>query len=141
VFFEAGRDCSEMFELVEEALDKIAEAIEVRAESGDVHALGYRLDVGPGSAIGQALAEGVAVVGAISEQNLTGTNAIQHIGGATAVLSLAFAQLDGDSVAIGIDEGMDLGRQSSARAPLASGRREVLRGGVLRPPFFTFAAR
>jgi len=140
VFFEAGRDCSEMFELVEEALDEVAEAIEVRAESGDVHALGYRLDVGPGSAIGQPLAEGVAVVGAISEENLTGTNAVQHIGGATAVMSLAFAQFDGDRVAVGIDDGMDLGRQSSARAPHASGSREVPRGGVLRTPFFTFAA-
>ena len=140
MFFEAGRNCSEMFELVEEALDKVAEAIEVGAESGDIHALGYRLDVGPGSAIRQALAEGVTVVGAVSEQNLTGTDAVQHVGGATAVMSLAFAQLDGDRVAIGIDDGMDLGRQSSARAPHASGSREVPRGGVLRTPFFTFAA-
>jgi hypothetical protein len=71
------------------------------------------------------LAEGVAVVGAVSEQNLTGTNAVQHIGGAAAVMSLAFAQLEDDRVAIGID----LGRQFLRASAPASGSREVPRGG------------
>ena len=41
MFFEACRDCSEMFELVDEALDEIAEPVEVGAEGWDIDRMGY----------------------------------------------------------------------------------------------------
>src|ERR1700724_1421482 len=45
VFFEAGGDGSEMFDLAEKPLDEIAISIEERAESRDVLASRHRLDV------------------------------------------------------------------------------------------------
>jgi hypothetical protein len=143
VFFEARGDSPEMFELVEEALDEIAQAIEVGAENRDIDAPRHRLDVGPCAAVGQGLAEGVAVIGAVGEQGLARADAVQHIGGAPAVMRLALAQLEGDWIAVGVHNGVDFGRQPSARAPHASGCKEVPRGGdigVLRTPFLTFAA-
>ena len=78
MFFEACGDCSEMLELIEEAFDEISEAIQERAEGGDVDAPGHRLDVGPGSAFGRAVAQGVAVVGAITEQDLAFAQGVEH---------------------------------------------------------------
>jgi hypothetical protein len=78
-----------------------------------------------------------------SEQGLARSDAVQHIGGAPAVMSLTLAQLEGDWIAVGVHNGVDFGRQPSARAPHASGCKEVPRGGdvgVLRTPFLTFAA-
>ena len=58
-----------------------------------------------------------------------------------AVVSLALGELERDRVAVGIDEGMDFGRQSASRAPHASGSSVVPSGGgVSRPPFLTLAA-
>src|ERR1051326_4342818 len=70
VLFEACSDGSEMLELVEEALDEIAVAIEEGAEGRDVDAPRHGLDVGPRAALGQAGAQSVAVVGAVGEQDL-----------------------------------------------------------------------
>jgi hypothetical protein len=60
VFFETCGDRHEMLELVEEALDKIAETIGVRAEGRDIDAPGHRLDVGPCAASSEGLTQGVA---------------------------------------------------------------------------------
>src|SRR6476660_6232464 len=71
VLFEASGDSSEVLNLVEEALDEIAEAMKETTEGGDVDAPGHWFDIGPGSASGDALAQGVAVVGTVTEENLT----------------------------------------------------------------------
>jgi len=140
VFFEAGGLGSEVFELVEDAFDEISKAVEIWTERGDVDAPWHRFDVGPGPSFVEGLAQGVAVVGAIGEQNLARGEAIEHIGGAAPVVRLACGQLEGDGQAIGVDEGVDLGGQSAARAPHASGVRDVPSGGVLKTPFLTLAA-
>src|SRR5258705_10373146 len=143
VLFEARGDSSKVLELVEEALHEIAQVVEKGAESWPVHAPGYGLDVGPGAALGHARAQGVAVIGAVAEQDLARTEGAQHVGGALAVVGLAGAELQGNRIAVGIDEGVDLGRQPAPRAPHASGSRVVPRGGVgrvLEAPLLTLAA-
>ena len=58
-----------MLEFAEEAFDEIAIAIEERAEGRDAFAARHRFDAGPGTAIGEGRAQGVAVVGAVAEQD------------------------------------------------------------------------
>ena len=92
-------------------------------------AAGQRLDVGERALLEQALAEHVAVVGAVCEQDLAGFKAAQHVGGAAAIVSLPFGELQDDWQAVGIDEGVDLGGQPASRAPHALGSRLVPRAG------------
>ena len=112
---------SEVFELVEEALDEVAVAVEEGAEGRDVLAVWHRLDVGPGAACGEGLAQGVAVVGAVGQQDLAGAKRCEHVLGAAAVMGLAFGELRGDRQTVGVDQGMDLGGQAAARATHATG--------------------
>lgn len=118
MLFEAGGNGSEMLDLVEEAFDEIAISVEERAERRNVDASRHGFDVRPGAALGQAVSEGVAVMGAIGEQGLSGAKAIQHIAGASAVMGLALGELEGNRIAVGVDQGVDLGRRSAARAPM-----------------------
>jgi len=59
-----------------------------------------------------------------------------------AVVSLPLGELERYRIAVGVDDGVNLGGQPASRAPHASGRRDVPRGGVgfLRAPFLTLAA-
>ena len=143
MLFEARGDGSEVFELVEETFDQISEAIKVGTEDGDVDAPRHGFDVGPCATIGEVLTESVAIVTSVRQQSLAGTDALEHVGGASSVVGLAFAQFQPDRIAVGVDHRMDFGRQSAARAPHASGCSDVPRRGdvgVFRPPFLTFAA-
>src|SRR5579863_5719515 len=140
VFFEARGHGSEMLELVEEPLDEVAIAIEERAEGWDVDAPRHWFDVGPSPALGQAVAEGIAVISAVGQQGLAGTKTIKQIDCAPAVMGLARSELERDRIAVGIDESVNFRRQSAARAPHASGWSVVPFVGFRRTPFLTFAA-
>ena len=139
VLLVAGRDGSEVLELVEEALDAVPRSVQEGAEGGFVEPAGQRLDVGEDAPCRHVLAEKVAVVGAVGDQDLAGAEALKHVGGAPAVVSLSLGQLQGDRQAVGIDEGVDLGGQPASRAPHAAGVRSVPSRGVLRTPFLPFA--
>jgi hypothetical protein len=57
----------------------------------------------------------------VGEQNLAGTKSIEHVLGAFAVLGLAFAELERNRQAFGVDERMDFGGQAATRATHATG--------------------
>jgi hypothetical protein len=136
VFFEARGDGSEMFDLVEEPLDEVAVSIEEGAEGRDVLASRHRLDVRPRTALGQILAEPIAVIGAVGKQDLAGAEMVEHIVGALAVMGLTLGEFERDRIAVGIDQGMDFCRQSAARTPHAAGWSVVPGVGWPRgPPF------
>ena len=99
----------------------------------------HRLDVGPGALGRHGVAQGVAVIGAVGEQDLPGAKAVEHVGGASAVMRLAFGQLQRDRQAVGVDQRVDLGRQAAARAPHALGSSVVPSRGWrgVRTPFLT----
>src|SRR5690606_28574171 len=127
-------------ELVEEALNQVAEAVEIGAEGRHVDAARHRLDIGPGATLGQTRSQGVAVIGAVGKQNLARPDGCEHIGGAASVMGLPGAELQHGWVAVGSDHGMDLSRQPAPRAPHASGSNVVPRRGlrgVLEAPFLT----
>jgi len=143
VLFEASGDSSEVLHLVEEALDEISEAMKKAAEGRDVDAPGHGFDVGPGSTCSDALAQGVAVVGTIAKQDLALAKGVEQVSSALSIVSLAFGDLQGDWIAVGVHQSMDLGCQSAPRAPHASGSRVVPSGGagaLLLPPFLPLAA-
>ena len=71
MLFEAGCDGSEVLELVEEALDKVAVAVEEATEHRDVDAPGQGLDVGPSAPFGEFGSKPIAVLGAIRQEDLT----------------------------------------------------------------------
>ena len=141
MLFETGGDGSEVLQLVEEALNEVAEAIEEPAERRDVDASWHRLDIGPAAAPSHVLALDVGVIGAVCEEDLAFADRAKHIGGAAAIMRLAFGQLQGDRKPIGVDKSVDLRRQTAPRAPPATGVSVTPSGGIrFRAPFLTFAA-
>lgn len=68
MLFEARRDGSEVFELIEEALDEVSELVELGAERTNVDAAWHRFDVGQRPAGGRTGAQGVTVIAAIGEE-------------------------------------------------------------------------
>ncbi len=139
MLFKARGDGPKMLEFVEEALDQVSIPVEEGAEGGDPHPAGHGFDVGPGALVVQRLAQGVAVIGPISKQNLPRPELSQHVLRALAVVGLSFAELERDWQAMSVDKGMDFGGQSASRAPHASGSR-LVPSGNLRVPFLTLAA-
>lgn len=82
----------------------------------------------------------VAVIGAVGEQDLATADGVQHIGRAASVVRLSLGQLEQDSVAVGIDDGMSFVGQPALRTPHAPGWSEVPSGDWRRTPFLTLAA-
>lgn len=129
VFFVTGGDGSEVFELVEEALDEVAVSVEEPAERWWSEPAGHGFHIGPGTACRERLAHEVAVIGPVGEQRLAVADAVEHAGGAAAVMGLALGQFEADGQAMGIDERVDLGGQPAPRAPRASAVSCVPSGG------------
>jgi len=138
MFFETRGDGPEVLDLVEEALDEVAVSVEEGAECGLGLAMRQWPDAGPPALVGEPLAQGVRVVGPIGQQDLSFANGAQHILGRAPVVRLSRRQLEPDGQSIGINQGMDLGRQTASRAPHASGVSGTSGAGV-GPPFFAFA--
>ena len=142
MLFEARRDGPEVLEFVEEALDEVSLLVEERAEEGDVDPVRHRLDVRPSTLLVDGLAQGIAIVSPVGQQGLARADACQHVGSTAAVVRLAFGEFECDRQPVGIDQGVDLRRQSASRTPHASGDSDVpSRGrGGFRPPFLALAA-
>lgn len=71
-------------------------------------------DVGPGALVGHSDAQGVAVVDSVGEQNLSGFQLAEHVGGSAAVMRLPLDQLDPDGQTVRVDQGVNLGGQAAA---------------------------
>lgn len=69
VLVVADRDSPEVLDLVEEALDETAVAVQEGAEGRDVLAVGRRPDVGPGALLGEPPMTRIAAGDPITEQD------------------------------------------------------------------------
>src|SRR5690625_573439 len=107
VFFVSHGDGAEVLEFVEEALDEVSVAIKKGTEGRRVEASGHRFDARPGAAFLDRLTQSVGVVGAVSEQDVSLAQTVQHIERASAVMGLAGRELEDDGPPLGIDQGMD----------------------------------
>ena len=136
MLFEARRDGPEVLDLVKEAFDEVAIAVEEGAEARDALAVRHRLDVRPSATIGDAGAEPVGVVSAVCEEYIAFADRIEQAGGAPPVMGLAGRQSERDRPTFGVNDRMDLSGQAAPRAPHASGVRLTSRGGLGRAPLF-----
>ena len=119
----SGGDGTEMLEFVEEPFDQITPAIEPFVEGRQVHPVRHKSDVGSGATRGKVLTQGVAVVGAVGQQNIATAECAEHILRATSVMGLAFGELEDDWQTAGVNERVDFRRQPTARTAHATGSR------------------
>jgi hypothetical protein len=62
----------------------------------------------------EALSQGVAVVAPVGQEDLTLAETVEHVVGASPIMSLPGRQLQQNGQAVGVDEGMDFRRQSAS---------------------------
>jgi hypothetical protein len=99
-----------VLEFIKKPFDGIALAVEPIREGWTVFPVRQQPDVAPGSALFEALAQAVTIVGAVCQQDVPGLDGSEHIGGRASVMSLALAQFQSHRQAIGIDKRMDFSR-------------------------------
>jgi hypothetical protein len=118
-----------VLELVEEALDEIALAVDAAVDRSVDEPLAGRGDMGFGAGGSDQVEQAVGVIATIGH-DVAASQAGQQIGRRLQVVGLAGGQHQADRQAVLIDDGIDLGAQSSTRAA----------DGVIRAPFFPPAA-
>ena len=68
-----------------------------------------------------SVAQGVAVIGAVAQENVACLNRIEHVDRRATVMGLSGCELQADRPALRIDEGVDFRGQPAARATHAIG--------------------
>ena len=121
----SGGDATELFELVEEALDDVALLVEVGVVGTLDLAVSFRRDDGRRSGLNDALDEMVGVI-ALVGNGRAGVEAVDKIMGKGNVVALAGSADQTDRIAKRIAGGMDFGAQATPRPAQALG---------IRPPF------
>ena len=115
VFFEAGGDAASMFELIEEALDEIALAVEDLAVASRHSAAAGCRNASANAALAQDVSEPVGVVGLVGDQAAMDGYHVEQAAGGAEIVCLAGGQGQADRQAASIDHRMDFGRQTAAR--------------------------
>jgi hypothetical protein len=114
-----GRDATVLLEGVEEALDEIALAIEGEVGLARLTAIGLWWNDGRDATFIERLDERVAVVAFVGQQRRGLDPLVEFVEqghGLIDIGGLARRQRQRDGQAERIDDGMDLGRQTTARA-------------------------
>jgi hypothetical protein len=123
-FFVAGRDASELFDELKETLDEVALGVEGEvAIASDLTVRLWRDDGLDGSHF-EALDEGVGVIALVAEEGF-GLRSSREGFSLGDIVDLAAGEAERQRVAQGVDDHMDLGGQSAARAAY----------GLVDPPF------
>jgi hypothetical protein len=116
VFFVARGQSSEVFDPVEEPLDAVARTIEHRAEARLPAAMDHRWDIGRGSDGLDLAAKPVGVIGLVGEHDSAFVQVPEQALGDRAIAGLTRRQHQFEGQTIGVDEGVNFGRQPAARA-------------------------
>jgi hypothetical protein len=106
-------DCSEAFELTEEALDEIAFAIEGEIDFAFDESIGFGRNDGCDAALVQGLDQGICIIGLVCEKGF-GLDLFEQRRGLTKVGCLAGRKRHGHGVAESVDDHMDLGCQTAS---------------------------
>ena len=104
----AGGDGPEMFELVEEALDEIAFAVEGEVARARCFSVGFAWDDWGDRSMVEGGDEGVGVEGLVGDQS-AGVDGFDQRLGASQIVILARAEDHLDGIAEGVDERVNLG--------------------------------
>jgi hypothetical protein len=108
-------DGAKVLELVEEALDEVAFAIEREIAVARHLAVGLGRNHGGDVAPFEHADEGISIEGFIAQQGLR-IDSFQQRFDAGQIISLSGRELHLDGIAEGVDQEVDFGRQSAARA-------------------------
>lgn len=121
-FVIARGDGTEVLELVEEAFDKVAFAVERKIALSRGFAIGLGRDDRSDSSLGEGIDERVGVVGLVADQCIW-IGVVDQWLGTSQIMSLAWREHQRDGIAQGVHEGVNFGGQSAARS--ADGLRAV----------------
>lgn len=129
-FFVARCDGTEVLDDVEETLDEIALGVEGKVAWTRDLAIGFGRDDRPDPAHAEMVDEAVAVVGLVSDHRRR-LDLLRQRHGLGEVVSLTAGEAHDQRVAERIDDGVDLGCQSAARAPDRLVRSPLFRAPAL----------
>lgn len=110
-----------MLEFIEEPLDSVTLSVKPPDEGRRIEPVRHGADIAPSTASSEAFAKGIGIICSVGQENIAGLHGVEHVGGASPVMGLAFGQFQRDGQPGGIDQGMDLGRQAAPRAAHATG--------------------
>jgi len=119
-----------VFELVEEAFDQIALAIDCGIDAALVFSVARRWDVGGRPCLSDESEDGIAVIGAVTDDFGACGQAAQQGRDRARVMNLAGGEDQADGQASLVDQRIDLGAQSATRTA----------DGVIRTPLLPPAA-
>ena len=105
-----------MLELAEEALDKVALAIERLAEAGLPFAVGLGGDIGHCALRLDQVANAVAVIGLVTQYDGARRQPVEQPERGRCIVRLASRQAEPDREPLGIDDDVDFGGEAAARA-------------------------
>ena len=129
-FFVAGRDTSELFDKLKEALDQVALGVEGEvAIARDLTVRFWRNDRLDGAHV-EALDEGVGVIALVAEEGF-GRHFSREGFSLGDVVDLPASQAKRQRVAQGVDDHMDLGGGAAARAAYGLVETPFLRAPAL----------
>ncbi len=118
-FVVTCRNCAEVLEATECALDGVAELVGVTIEWEAVYAIDLVWDDGSRAARREAVPQGIAIIGAVGEKPGAGPAPCDEIGSGDDVGSLTGRQVEDVRPAFLVNEEMDLGCQSPRERPMA----------------------
>jgi hypothetical protein len=127
---EACCDAAELLDTAEEALDEVSLSIDVWIDGTPDDASRAAWDVGAGTGSSDEVEDGVAVVASVSDDCQRRGKAGEQTWNGGHVGSLTGREQQPDRQSLFVDNGMDLGAQSSTRTA----------NGVIRTPFLPPAA-
>ncbi len=127
----AGRDASEVFELVEEAFHEVALAVEVMGCGAPLPAVPLGRDVGARAMVGNELEDGAGVAAAVGDGVPGRLKAVKEGRHGSLVRGLARGDHEAARQDKAVDDNVDFGAQPASRAS----------DGVVRTPFFPPAPR
>jgi hypothetical protein len=110
----ARRDPTTLLDTIEEPLDQIAGAVQIRAEADRIVAIAFRWDVNPSAFLDRKLSDPVRVVAPVCKQHRSGFETSQKFTSKPIVMSLT-GEGKPYGEAIGVDERMNLACQSAPR--------------------------
>ncbi len=119
-----------MFELTEEALDEVALAVERRGDGALDLAVAAGRDVGLAAGLAHQVEDRLSVVAPVGDERLGGRQVGQQDWSEGLVGGLPWRDDEAEGQPLLVDDGVDLGRQSSTRTA----------DGVIRAPFLPPAA-
>lgn len=128
----ARGEASAVLEAAEHAFDGVAALVEAAAEAAFPTSVGLGRDVGNSTLPLDEVADAVGVIGAVGMDNAAGRQAVEQCLCCPTVCCLARRQEEGERLALGVGDGMDL------RVASASADADCL---DVRPPFPPAAER